>query len=101
MKRRGAPQQNVNRDLSRSGLGYYTGQPVPFDPVPTLLRNFLASLKGPPVARLAATNDPSSKYFGTQIVPAIANFRAGVNRPVDLEVAALQGDTGAQTGGLW
>jgi len=79
-----------------SGIGYYRQSPLPVDPVRTLLGNFLASLKGPPGIRLAASNDPSLKYMGTDLIPArltVQTVPAKVNTPTDLEQALLQSET--------
>ena len=79
-----------------SGIGYYRESPLPNDPVRTLLGNFLGSLKGPPGIRLAASNDPSLKYMGTDLVPPMLNVQTvppKVNTPGDLEQSLLQSET--------
>ena len=79
-----------------SGIGYYKSSPLPVDVVASGLRNFFGSLFGPPVSRLAATNDPSATYFGTNLIPAILDPQsvpAAINQPGDLETAVIQSDT--------
>lgn len=77
-------------------LGYYRQSPLPQDPVPAGIANLLAALKGPPGIRLAETNDPSSRYMGTDLIPAIyttESVHPKVNTQSDLEKAILQAET--------
>lgn len=95
MAQKFSPTQQ-RRDARMSGLGWYAQDPLPVDPVLTRLKEWLASLKGPPGVRLAATNDPSSRYFGTDLIPAILtpeSVHSKVNQPGDLELALLQAET--------
>jgi hypothetical protein len=90
------PFRSPSQPPPLSGIGYYTGSPLPVDPVRRLLSDLLGSLKGPPGIRLAETNDPSAKYMGTNLIPAKLNVNtvpAKVNQPSDLEQALLQAET--------
>ncbi len=84
-----------------AGIGAFTGNPLPQDPVVQRTREYFAAQKGPPGIRLAQSNNPSGRYFGTNIVPRVVLRGEGprANRPVDLELAAMEGNPGPFLGG--
>jgi hypothetical protein len=58
-----------------------------------MVRDILPGLSGPPGIRLAQSTDRAARYFGTDAVPTTRYPLTGpkqVNRPVDLEVAAIK-----------
>lgn len=79
-----------------SGIGYYVDSPLPVDPVVAGIRNLFGALKGPPGIRLAQTNDPSGRYYGTNLIPpsySPATIPAAVNTPDDLNQAVISSET--------
>jgi hypothetical protein len=83
----------VARRFPLSQLGYFRQEPLPQDPVPYGIAQLLSALKGPPGIRLAATNSPTLRYSGTDLIPPSPNVPQKVNQPNDLEQAVLQAET--------
>lgn len=90
-----APAAGAQRGaVAQQSIGMYSGYgALPQDPRTALTREILPGMSGPPGIRLSGSTDRAARYFGTDAVPPVRYPLTGpktVNRPIDLEVAALK-----------